>query len=217
MSATPPSSRATVRTRPARADYDRAAIDAVLDEGLVAHVAIADGGQPHVIPMAFARDGDRLLLHGSKASRLMKAMAGGAEICVMVTLLDGLVLARSAFHTSVNYRSVAVYGRAREIAEAGAKREAFRRFVERVIPGRWDRLRPVQEREIGLTLMVELPLDECVLKQRSGPPIDDDADYAWPVWAGVLPLRLAPGAFVADPRNLPGHEPDPALAKPRGR
>jgi hypothetical protein len=204
-----PSERTTVRRLPERARYDRATIDAILDEGLVCHVGFVDGGQPFVVPSAYARVGDRLLLHGSAASRMMKALAAGSPACVTVTLLDGLVLARSGFHHSMNYRSVVVVGKATEVIRPEEKRRALDAIVEHVVPGRTGGLRPPTDRELRATLVVALPLEEASAKVRTGPPKDDEADYALPVWAGELPLRLAPLSPVADPRLAPGIAPLP--------
>jgi nitroimidazol reductase NimA-like FMN-containing flavoprotein (pyridoxamine 5'-phosphate oxidase superfamily) len=194
-----PTPRTTVRRLPDRARYDRATVDAILDEGLVCHVGFVDEGQPHVIPSTYARLGDRLVIHGSVASRMVKALAGGTPACVTVTLLDGLVLARSGFHHSMNYRSVVVLGRATEIEDPGEKRRALDAIVEHVAPGRAAGVRPPSENEMRATRVVALRLDEASAKVRSGPPKDDEADYALPVWAGELPLRLQPLAPVADP------------------
>ena len=199
-----PTPRTTVRRLPDRARYDRATVDAILDEGLVCHVGFVDAGQPYVIPSAYARLGDRLVIHGSAASRMMKALAGGAPACVTVTLLDGLVLARSGFHHSMNYRSVVVLGRATEIENPAEKRRALDAIVEHVAPGRAASLRPHSEKELRATRVVALRLDEASAKVRTGPPKDDEADYALPVWAGELPLRLEPLAPVADARPGPG-------------
>jgi nitroimidazol reductase NimA-like FMN-containing flavoprotein (pyridoxamine 5'-phosphate oxidase superfamily) len=198
-----PTPRTTVRRLPDRARYDRATVHAILDEGLVCHVGFVDEGQPYVIPSAYARVGDRLVIHGSAASRMVKALAGGAPACVTVTLLDGLVLARSGFHHSMNYRSVVVLGRAAEISEPGEKRRALDAIVEHVAPGRVASVRPPSENELRATRVVALPLDEASAKLRTGPPKDDEADYALAVWAGELPLRLEPLAPVADPRPGP--------------
>lgn len=210
MSAPPggPTARTTVRRLPDRARYDRASIEAILDEGLVAHVGFVDGGQPFVIPSAYARAGDRLVIHGSAASRMMKALCAGAPACVTVTLLDGLVLARSGFHHSMNFRSVVVVGKATEVADPAEKRRALDAIVEHVAPGRVASVRPPSENELRATRVATLPLDESSAKVRTGPPKDDEEDYALAVWAGELPLRLEPLAPVADPRL------DPAGALP---
>jgi nitroimidazol reductase NimA-like FMN-containing flavoprotein (pyridoxamine 5'-phosphate oxidase superfamily) len=190
----------TVRRLPERARYDRETVAAILDEGLVCHVGFVDGGQPFVIPAVYARWGDRLVVHGSAASRLMKVLAAGAPACVTVTLLDGLVLARSGFHHSMNYRSVVVVGTAAEVTDPAEKRRALDAIVDHVVPGRAASLRPPSDREMQATRVVTLPLDEASAKLRAGPPKDEEADYALDLWAGELPLRLVPLEPVADPR-----------------
>ena len=175
------------------------ALNGVLDEALVAHVAVVDDERPVVLPMACARDGDRLLLHGSTGSRVMRLLAAGAPACATVTLLDGLVLARSAFESSMHYRSVVVFGRAVEVG-AEEKEGALRRLTEHLLPGRWDRLRPPHRRELAATTVVGLPLAECSVKVSDGWPDDPDDDLDWPVWAGVVPLSTTRGRPVPDPR-----------------
>ncbi len=204
-----PTPRSTVRRLPDRARYDRATVAAILDEGLVCHVGFEDEGQPFVIPSVYARQGDRLVIHGSAASRMVKALAAGAPACVTVTLLDGLVLARSAFHHSMNYRSVVVLGRASEIVEPDEKRGALEAVVEHVAPGRAASVRPPNETELRATRVVAIPLDEASAKVRTGPPKDDEEDYSLPVWAGELPLRLEPLAPLADPHPGPAVPPPP--------
>lgn len=204
-----PSPRSTVRRLPDRARYDRATVDAILDEGLVCHVGFVDEGQPFVIPSAYARQGDRLLIHGSAASRMVKALALGTPACVTVTLLDGLVLARSGFHHSMNFRSVVVLGRATEIADPGEKRRALDAIVEHVAPGRTAAVRGASEKELRATRVVALALDEASAKVRTGPPKDDEEDYALRVWAGELPLRVEPLAPLADSRLGAGIPPPP--------
>lgn len=193
LTATP---RATVRRHPERATHERAAANAILDEGLVAHVGIVADGAPVVIPMAYGRDGDRLLLHGSVASRLMRDLSGGIPVCVTVTLLDGLVLARSAFHHSMNYRSVVVHGTARRIVDPVEAAAALGRFVEHLVPGRGAEVRASAPIEVRQTTVLEVPIEEATVKARRGGPIDDEADLDLPVWAGVLPLGLAAGAPI---------------------
>ena len=171
----------------------------MLDEALVAHVAVVDGGRPVVLPMACARDGDQLLLHGSTGSRVMRLLAGGADACATVTLLDGLVLARSAFESSMRYRSVMVLGRALELAPED-KEPALQRLTEHLLPGRWRRLRPPLRRELAATTVVALPLAECSVKVSDGWPDDPDDDLEWPVWAGVVPLSTTRGRPLPDPR-----------------
>jgi nitroimidazol reductase NimA-like FMN-containing flavoprotein (pyridoxamine 5'-phosphate oxidase superfamily) len=188
----------TVKRLPARASYEREEAYAILDEGLIAHVGIAVDGQPFVIPMAYGRDGDRLLLHGSVASRLLRSLDTGAPVCVTVTLLDGLVLARSQFHHSMNYRSVVVLGTATRIRDAAAAASGLERIVDHLVPGRTAEARPGNDAELRKTAVLELPIEEASVKRRTGGPIDDDEDMDLPVWAGVLPLRLATGEPVAE-------------------
>ena len=207
----PPSARATVRRLPERGRYDRAQAHAILDEGLVAHVGVASDDGPVVIPMLYGRDGDRLLLHGSPASRLLRAGKGGTDMCVAVTLVDGLVLARSAFHHSMNYRSVVVFGRATPVADLAERRAALDRLVEHIVPGRTAEAREPNERELRGTLVLSLPLDECSVKVRTGGPVDEDEDMDLPVWAGVVPLATVAGAPVAA-GDLRGDPPMPASA-----
>jgi nitroimidazol reductase NimA-like FMN-containing flavoprotein (pyridoxamine 5'-phosphate oxidase superfamily) len=205
----PPSPRAQVRRLPDRAAYDRETIHAILDEGLVCHVGLASEGQPYVIPMTYGRDGERLFLHGSAASRLLRGLDAGAPACVTVTLLDGLVLARSAFHHSANFRSVVVLGRATPVVDPEGKVAALRVISEHLLPGRWDHVRPPNARELAATMVLEVPLDEASAKIRTGPPLDDAEDLGLPVWAGVLPLALVPGKPVQDgdrgPADIPLH------------
>jgi nitroimidazol reductase NimA-like FMN-containing flavoprotein (pyridoxamine 5'-phosphate oxidase superfamily) len=205
MSNTPPTPRAEIKRLPERGAYDRETVYSILDEGLVCHVGICVDGQPFVIPMAYARAGDRLLLHGFGGSRLMRALKGGAEVCVAVTLLDALVLARSAFHHSMNFRSVMVFGTARLIEGDEAKSAAFREFFEFLIPGRWDDVRPPEKKELAQTALMEIPLDECSAKIRTGPPVDEDADYELSNWAGLIPYELVPGRPEADPKMKKGN------------
>ena len=204
MAAPAPSPRSAVRRLPERAAYEREAIHAILDEGLICHVGVVADGQPFVIPCVYARIGDRIYLHGSPASRLLRALAEGAPACVTVTLLDGLVLARSAFHHSMNYRSVVVLGTAQPVTDAEERLAALRAIVEHVVPGRWCEARRPSARELAQTLVVSLPTDEASAKLRRGPPLDDAADLELPVWAGELPLRIAAGEPIADPSLRPG-------------
>lgn len=201
MTRTPsPDTGTTVRRHPERGAADRAVIDAILDEAMVCHVGIvADDGRPVVIPMLHARDGDVLLLHGSPASRLIRTLKAGADVCVTVTLVDGIVLARSIFNHSLNYRSVVMFGTAEEVTDPVAKEAAFRAFTERLLPGRWDEARPPDERETRATAIVAIPIDRATAKVRTGPPEDDEADLRLDVWAGVVPYRPAAGAPQPDP------------------
>ena len=196
--------RTTVRRLPARGSYDRGVLDAILDEGLVCHVGFVVDGQPYVIPTTYGRRGGQLYLHGSAASRMLKAMRGGIPVCVTVTHLDGLVLARSAFHHSMNYRSVVVLGMAQEVVDPEERWAALRAIVDHVVPGRWDEVRPPSENELRATLVLRLAIDEASAKIRTGPPVDDDADYTLPFWAGELPMRTTVLPAIADPRLAPG-------------
>lgn len=200
----PASDRSRVRRLPKRASYDRETIDAILDAGTIAHVGIVDGGRPVVIPMAYARRRDELLLHGSSASRMMKALAAGTEACVAVTHLDGIVVARSAFHSSMNYRSVVIFGAARAITDDAAKREALDALVDHLIPGRVAEVRLPTPEELKVTTIVALRIDEAAAKVRTGPPADEESDYALPVWGGLVPLRLAAAEPEPDGRSAPG-------------
>jgi nitroimidazol reductase NimA-like FMN-containing flavoprotein (pyridoxamine 5'-phosphate oxidase superfamily) len=201
------SARTRVRRLPGLAVDDRAALHAVLDAGRVAHVAIVDGGQPYGMPVAYARDGDRLLLHGSTGSRLFRALAAGTPACLTVTLLDGLVLARSAFESSMNYRCAMALGRATPIGD-DEKLAALERLSEHLLPGRWAQLRPPTAKEIAATLVLGFPLTECSLKVSTGPPDDPPEDLDWPVWAGVVPVVETLGSPQAAP-NLRHQLPAP--------
>jgi hypothetical protein len=185
---------------PKRGSFDRETIYRILDEAFICHVGFVAGGQLFVIPTAYARAEDHLLVHGSSASRMLRALAGEVEVCVTVTLLDGLVLARSAFHHSINYRSVVVFGKASVVLEVAAKLDALRAFTEHIIRGRWADVRPPTPNELNATMVLRLPLTEASAKIRTGPPVDDEADYQLKVWAGELPLRLVPGVPLPDPR-----------------
>jgi len=201
---TAPSPRTEVRRHPERGVYDRAAIDAILDEALYCHVGFVADGRPFVIPTIHARSGDVLYLHGSPASRMLRTLAGGLDVCVTVTILDGLVLARSVYNHSMNYRSVVVLGNARAVEDRAKKLAALEAVVEHVAAGRSRDARAPSEKELGGTLVLALPLDEASAKVRSGPPKDFDDDVPLPIWAGVVPLRLAAGA------------PEPAADLPAG-
>jgi len=204
-----PTPLTTVRRLPQRAVYDRAAVFAILDEALVCHVGFAREGQPFVITTIFARVMDRLYLHGSAASRMLGALAEGIDVCVTVTLVDGLVLARSAFHHSMNYRSVVVLGRARLVTDPEEKRAALEAVVEHVVPGRSREVRDPSERELRATSVLRLDLLEVSAKVRTGPPVDDPEDMDRPCWAGEIPLRLLAQAPLADPQLRAGVEPPP--------
>lgn len=203
--------RSEIRRLAKRAVYDRTAIDAILDESLICHVGFVVDGQPFVIPTIHVRIGDSIFLHGSPASRMLQTLAGGTEACLTVTLVDGLVLARSAFHHSMNYRSVVLFGKGSAVAEESKKVNILRCLSEHLIRGRWADVRAPNPSELKGTLVVEIPIDEVSAKVRTGPPLDDEEDYALRVWAGVLPLRLAASAPLADPR-LPSEFPVPHYA-----
>lgn len=210
MNAFEKTERTTLKRLPARGHYDRDLVYRILDEGLICHVGFEVAGRPFVIPTGYARYGDQLYIHGSQASRMLRTLKGGIDVCVTVTLLDGLVLARSAFHHSMNYRSVVVFGRATLVADAANKLAALRAFSEHMIPGRWDDVREPTEQELKATTVLSLALEEVSAKVRSGPPLDDEEDYELPVWAGVIPLRLDAQAPIPDPRlkknsKLPGY------------
>jgi len=190
----------TVRRHPERAAYDRATVEAILDEGLVGHLGFVADGRPFVIPMLYARRQDTLYLHGSPKSRLLSSAGQGASVCFTVTLLDGLVLARSAFRHSLNYRSVVVLGQARAVSDPDEKQLALRTVVDHVMSGRSEEVRGPSAPELKVTEVVALDLREASAKCRSGPPLDNPNDYALPVWAGVLPLGLSAGEPVPEER-----------------
>ena len=192
----PASKRTTIRRIPRRGSYDQATVHAILDEGLVAHVAFDHQGHPFVIPMAYVRHGNDLMIHGALASRMLAVGAEGVPLSLCVTLLDGLVYAKSAFHHSVNYRSVVVLGTAREVTAEADKRAFLDALVERVSPGRARLVRAPNDKELAATRVLAMPIEEASAKIRTGPPIDDDEDLAWPVWAGVLPVAVRAGAVV---------------------
>jgi nitroimidazol reductase NimA-like FMN-containing flavoprotein (pyridoxamine 5'-phosphate oxidase superfamily) len=202
-----PSDRATVKRKPQRAAYDRATIDKILDEGLICHVGFTHNGQTFVLPMIHVRVGDKVYVHGSPASRTLQALVQGAEACLIVTLLDGLVLARSAMHHSMNYRSVVLFGKASVVDDPVEKSAGLQALTDHLIPGRWADVRGATEQEWRRTLVVSVPIREASAKVRTGPPLDDEADYELPVWAGVIPLRLVPGSPIGDPRLKPGVQP----------
>jgi nitroimidazol reductase NimA-like FMN-containing flavoprotein (pyridoxamine 5'-phosphate oxidase superfamily) len=203
----PPSERTRVRRLPERGAYDRETIDAILDEALICHLAWVQDGEPRVIPTIHARSGDTLYVHGSNASRTLRGTKAGAHVAAEVTLLDGLVLARSAFHHSMNYRSVVVYGHAREVTDPDEKFAAQRALVEHVARGRADDARMPNQRELDQTTILAIPIEEASAKIRTGPPKDDAEDMDLPVWAGVLPIRTVPGEPDPDPDLRDGVEP----------
>jgi uncharacterized protein len=192
-----PAHRHQVRRSKERADYDRDHVHAILDAGCLAHVGFSVDGQPFVIPMLYARDGEGLLLHGSIASRLMKNLAEGVPACISVTHMDGLVLARSHFHHSVNYRSVVCFGTARAVDDPARKVDALARFVDAVLPGRAAESRPSDKNELAATLLLHFTIEDASAKVRSGGPKDDPADRELPIWAGVVPLQARYAAPIA--------------------
>ena len=195
-----PSRRTRVGRLPKRGHYDRPTIDAILDEGLIGHLGFAVDGQPFVIPTLYGRIGDHVYVHGSSAARSLKALGGGLPCCLTVTLVDGMVLARSIFNHSVNYRSVVVLGTAEAVTDKDEKTAALVAFSDRILPGRWDEVRGPTRQELKATTILRLPLDEASAKVRSGPPGDDEPDYALEVWAGVIPTALVRGTPVPDPK-----------------
>lgn len=195
----PQTSRNKVQRKPARGHYDTTTIYPIIDEALICHVGFVQDGQPFVIPTLHARQGDRLLLHGSRASRLLRHVAAGGEVCITITLVDGIVLARSVFHHSINYRSVVIFGRGEVIDDADARLAALEAFTERLLPGRWQEARLPNAVELKQTAIVAVPIDSASAKIRSGPPLDDDADLDLPLWAGVLPIRQVVGQPQPDP------------------
>ncbi len=201
-----PTARTTLKRLPKRASYERETVYRILDEGFVCHVGFVHEGRPVVIPTGYGRSGDQLYIHGSAASRMLRTLREGVDVCVTVTLVDGLVLARSSFNHSMNYRSVVVFGRARVVEGEDEKMEALRVFSDHVLRGRWEDARLPNRNELRATTVLAVPLEEASAKIRTGPPIDDDEDYGLPVWAGVLPLRLVAGEAVADPRLAEGIE-----------
>ena len=204
MSQLPLTSRTTLKRLPQRGSHERDTINQILDEGFICHVGFAIDGNPFVIPTGYAREGDRLFIHGSQASRMLRALKTGVDVCVTVTLIDGLVLARSAFHHSMNYRSVVIFGQATLVEEREKKLAALFALSEHMIPGRWQEVREPSEAELQQTTVLSLAIDEASAKIRTGPPLDDEEDYGMDVWAGVLPLRMTTGNPLPDPR-LPPH------------
>ncbi|MHB1575554.1 MAG: pyridoxamine 5'-phosphate oxidase family protein [Candidatus Dormibacteria bacterium] len=198
------SPRTKVRRHPERADYRRSMIDAILDEGLICHMGFVDEGVPWVVPTMYARAGDLLYIHGSPASRMLRGASAGQEICITVTLLDGVVLARSVFHHSMNYRSVMLVGAPHDVTDTTEKMTAFRALVDHVIPGRWEDSRHPTLKELRATRVLRLNIEEASCKLRQGPPADALVDLELPHWAGVIPTSLVPQRPVAAPDLRPG-------------
>jgi nitroimidazol reductase NimA-like FMN-containing flavoprotein (pyridoxamine 5'-phosphate oxidase superfamily) len=195
-----PTERTTVKRLPARGFYDKKVVHQILDEGLICHLGFAVDSQPFVIPTIYVRVGETIYVHGSPASRMLRTLERGVAACVTVTHIDGLVLARSAFHHSMNYRSVVVLGTAKVVDDAAQKNDVLHALTDHLIRGRWEEIRQPSADELRRTTVLAIPIEEASAKIRVGPPLDDEDDYALPVWAGVLPLKLAPSAPVADSR-----------------
>ena len=213
-----PTPRTQVRRMPKRGQYDSAVIHAILDEGFICHVSFVHDGAPVVIPTGYARCDDSVYIHGSAASRMLRTLEQGVPMSMAVTLVDGLVLARSAFHHSINYRSVVIFGVAVAVIDPAEKNEALRLFTEQVVPGRWAEVRWPTPQELKGTTVLKIPLDEASAKVRVGGPVDDEEDYGLSVWAGVLPLKTVAGVVVNDDRLASGIEPGTHITnwRPRG-
>jgi len=204
--------RTTLKRLPKRGHFDREIINSILDEGFICHVGFVVDGQPFVIPTGYARIDDQLFIHGSQASRMLKNLSQGIDVCVTVTLVDGLVLARSAFHHSINYRSVVVFGTARLLNDREEKIAALLALSEHFIKGRWDDVREPTEQELKATSVLAMKLEEASAKIRTGPPLDDEEDYSLPIWAGVIPLKMVASEPISDPR-LPDNIEAPGYAR----
>jgi nitroimidazol reductase NimA-like FMN-containing flavoprotein (pyridoxamine 5'-phosphate oxidase superfamily) len=212
MTKIPVTARNRVRRMPKRGHYDRETVYAIIDEAIVCHVAFAIDGVPAVIPTLHARRGDSLLLHGAKTSRLLQHAVAGNELSVAITLVDGIVLARSVFHSSMNYRSVVIHGAGIVLESDAEKLDALEAFSEQIAPGRWADARRPTKKELKATTVISIPIDIAAAKVRTGPPLDDDEDYVLPIWAGVLPLTLEVGKPIPDPR-LQHETPVPAYLR----
>jgi nitroimidazol reductase NimA-like FMN-containing flavoprotein (pyridoxamine 5'-phosphate oxidase superfamily) len=199
-----PTDRSTLRRRRERGSYEREVIHAILDEAMICHVGTSDGQSVYVVPMAYATIGERLYVHGAAANHLLRTLSGGGESCITVTILDGLVLARSSFHHSMNYRSVMLFGRGEEVADPEEKRSALNAIVDHLAPGRTKDARPPTDIELRATTVVRFPIDEGSAKVRTGPPIDDPEDLELPIWAGVLPITSIGGAPIVDESGVSG-------------
>jgi nitroimidazol reductase NimA-like FMN-containing flavoprotein (pyridoxamine 5'-phosphate oxidase superfamily) len=196
--------RTRLRRLPKRGSFDRQTVYSILDEAFICHIGFTVNGQPYVIPTAFGRIENDLYIHGSSASRMLRTLSGGVEMCFTTTLVDGLVIARSAFHHSINYRSVVVLGKATLVTDLDEKNRALEAVTDHIVPGRWADVRWPNELELKATSVLKLPIDEASAKIRTGPPIDDDEDYELDVWAGVLPLKFATGAPLDDEKLKDG-------------
>lgn len=210
----PPTKRTRVKRLPKRGRYDRETVHAILDAGVIAHVGYVIDGAPYVTPTSYWRHEDRVYWHGSSASRMLRTIEGGSPVCFTVSHLDGFVMARSGFHHSINYRAVMAFGMARKVTGDEEKLKSLEDFSERLFPGRWAGLRPVNKQELKATTVLAMDLKECSAKVRTGPPVDDEEDYALPIWAGVVPVHTTVGEPIDDVRNLPGVK-RPDNLKPR--
>jgi uncharacterized protein len=208
-----PTPRTRVVREPHRGVYDRETVYRILDEGFLCHVGFAVDGQPYVIPTSYGRKDANLYVHGSTASRMLRNLQGGVSVCVTVTLLDGLVLARSVFNHSMNYRSVVILGKATLVEDRAEKLEALRVLAEHIIPGRWADARQPNERELKQTSVLRLPIEEFSAKVRTGPPVDDEEDYSFPTWAGLVPLEMKAGNPINDPKLEPSRPAPPYAYK----
>jgi nitroimidazol reductase NimA-like FMN-containing flavoprotein (pyridoxamine 5'-phosphate oxidase superfamily) len=198
-----PNERTRVSRLPKRAVYDQSQVHAILDEGFICHVGFAVDDQPYVIPTGYVRAGEKLYIHGSAASRMLRTLHHGIQVCVTVTLVDGFVLARSSFHHSINYRSVVVLGTAHLVVDREEKMDALRRFTNHIVPDRWEEARVPTDQELKATSVLVLPMEEVSAKMRTGPPVDDEEDYEIPIWAGVIPIQMRAGDPVPDDRLSP--------------
>ena len=208
----PPTEKTRVKRLHERGHYDRETVYAILDAGFICHVGYIIDDQPYVTPTSYWREGDSVYWHGSSASRMLRTVSKGIKVCLTVTHVDGLVLARSGFHSSINYRAVMAFGDAEVVVDEAHKRKALKAFMEHVTPGRWDTLRPVTSQELKGTTVLSMKLTEVSAKVRTGPPKDDEEDYTLPIWAGVLPLKMVSGPPEPDPR-LTASVPIPEHAK----
>lgn len=199
-----PTARTRIKRLPKRARYDRDTVYAILDAGFVCHIGYVIDGQPYVTPTAYWREGDAVYWHGSSKSRMLMALEKSPKVCLTVMMLDALVVARSGFHKSVNYRSAMLFGKPYKVTEPQDKLAKMEKFVERLYPGRWPGLRPVSKQELKGTTVLGMHIEEAVAKVRTGGPVDDEADYALPIWAGVFPVRQVLGEPVDDGRLAPG-------------
>lgn len=207
--------RTRVKRQPDRGSYDRTAINAILDDALICHIGFVHQGTPVVIPTIHGREGDTLFLHGSPASRMLRTLQSGQEVCVSVTVVDGLVVARSLFNSSMNYRSVTVFGTARETSGA-EKLRGLKVISDHVLPGRWEHARPATDKELAATMVLAIPIDEASAKIRHGPPVDETEDCALPIWAGVIPLKTVAGSPEPDPQLPAGFETPPHVGRLEG-